>query len=48
MSSSLAISSADGARSWACSKNAYVLLILFIEPILLSGNLTILDCSAKA
>ena len=48
MSSSLAISSAEGTRSCACSKKAYVLFILLIEPILLSGNLTIRDCSASA
>ena len=48
MSSSLAISSAEGALSWACSKKAYVLLILLIDPILLSGKRTILDCSARA
>ena len=48
MSSSFAISSAEGALSCACSRNAYVLFILLIEPILFKGSLTILDCSAKA
>ena len=48
ISNSLAISSALGGLSWDCSKNAYVLLILLMEPILFKGSLTILDCSASA
>src|SRR5690606_30597229 len=47
-SSSLAISSADGGRSCACSKYEKVRLILLIEPILFKGKRTTLDCSAKA
>ena len=48
MSNSLAISSAEGTRSWACSKKAKVLLILLMEPILFNGKRTIRDCSANA
>src|SRR5690554_4715247 len=47
-SNSLAISSAEGGRSWACSKYEKVRLILLMEPILFSGKRTTLDCSAKA
>jgi len=47
-STSSEISSAVGGLSNFCSKIAYALLILFMDPILLSGSLTILDCSANA
>src|SRR5690554_2085334 len=48
MSNSFAISSAEGGRSLDCSNNAYILLILLIEPILFNGKRTIRDCSANA
>src|SRR5690606_41713905 len=48
ISSSLAISSAEGALSCSCSKKEYALFILLIDPILFSGKRTILDCSASA
>ena len=41
-------SSEDGSLSYSCSSSENALLILFREPTLLSGSLTILDCSASA
>ena len=47
-SSTSASSSGEGSLSNFCSSSENVLLILFKEPTLLSGSLTILDCSANA
>ncbi len=48
ISNKSANSSAEGGLSNSCSSLEKALLILLIDPILLSGKRTILDCSAKA
>jgi hypothetical protein len=47
-SNTSANSSLVGSLSYSCSSLENVLEILLKEPTLFNGNLTILDCSAKA